>query len=479
MDEIRVQVRRAAWRLGFQRFLSVLGYCVTGSLALLVVLLVVDHFRPIGVLPRPGDDAAELGFVSRALWVVVALGPWIGGAVGLGCLVAAAWALLSGASRWTPPLWRSTAAAASKSGFLRPWALTPTGNKARPGRPSWPTPGAACSGSTWPAISAFVRRGDCCGPCCRLRRWSSPVRSGGLLPPDVAGAPPDQAQAQEPVKKSSEELLRRLAEQRKQAKKEGLPDAERMLKRLEQGTKEISREPNRKEALVKLHDLKQELQQRRQELGDAQQIRQQLNQFKDFNQGPADKLSRALSRGDFKQAMKDLQQLKDQLSAAKLSEAECKQLEKQLGQMQKALDKLAENHKDAAKQLDKQLGQAKQSGDKARAGKLQQQLDKLLSQMPQMQQLNDLGKKLGECSKCMREGDGKGAAQAMDKLSDQLGQMARESDELQAMDQALADLDQFREQMTCPHCKGAGCAFCQGGDGKGKDGDFLEQECMA
>ena len=79
-----------------------------------------------------------------------------------------------------------------------------------------------------------------------------------------------------------------------------------------------------------------------------------------------------------------------------------------------------------------------------------------------MQPLGDLAKKLGHCGKCLREGNRKEAAGAW-TLSDKLGQMARDADELQEMDRALAELDRAREQMTCPYCQGAGSERRGGG----------------
>ena len=73
MDELRTQVRRAAWRLGLQRFVAVLGWCLTATLLAALALVVIDKFRPLRIIPEA----------------------WIGGAVGLGFLAAAVWAMFS------------------------------------------------------------------------------------------------------------------------------------------------------------------------------------------------------------------------------------------------------------------------------------------------------------------------------------------------------------------------------------------------
>ena len=74
MEQLKKQVGRARRRLGLQRFVGVLGWCCFATLLVALVLIVVDKFWPLGLEP----------------WI------WGAGAIGLGILAAAAWAVVRG-----------------------------------------------------------------------------------------------------------------------------------------------------------------------------------------------------------------------------------------------------------------------------------------------------------------------------------------------------------------------------------------------
>ena len=137
---------------------------------------------------------------------------------------------------------------------------------------------------------------------------------------DKSAAANDDPAARQQIKKSTEVVRRQLAERRQQAKKEGLQDAEQLFKKLEAGTKELNAEPSKEKALVKLNDLSRVLSERRQQLGGAEKGKQQLDQLKKIDRGPADKFVQAVSRGDFKKAAEELKKLQDKLADGKLDE---------------------------------------------------------------------------------------------------------------------------------------------------------------
>ena len=114
--------------------------------------------------------------------------------------------------------------------------------------------------------------------------------------------------------------------------------------------------------------------------------------------------------------------------------------------------------------LQKQIDQLRREGQMADANKLQEQLDKLLEQAPQMKQMQDLANKLGKCSKCLRQGGKEGeAGEAMDQLQAGLDQLQKQTDELKALDGAMDQLAQAREEMSGSQCAGMGDK-----EGKGK-----------
>ena len=167
------------------------------------------------------------------------------------------------------------------------------------------------------------------------------------------------AEQKQQVKKTTEVLSHKLAERRQQAEKEGLKDATQLLKKLEEGSKELVNEPQREKAMVKLNDLSRQLQQRRNELGGAEKIKQQLQQLKKIDQGPADKLAQALSHGDFKKAAEELQKLKKQVADKQLDDRQKEEIAKQLQQVEQKLKEMADAAQTAQDDLKKQIDQLK------------------------------------------------------------------------------------------------------------------------
>ena len=99
------------------------------------------------------------------------------------------------------------------------------------------------------------------------------------------------AQVRDQIRKSADELKKRLEEQRKRATESGLADAEDLFKKLQQGTDELKDKQaiDRKTALLNLNEMAKSLQQRRDGLSSAENMRKQLEQLKNLEQGPADK----------------------------------------------------------------------------------------------------------------------------------------------------------------------------------------------
>ena len=298
------------------------------------------------------------------------------------------------------------------------------------------------------------------------------VLAAVLIPAAVidseAGATSDSTAAKEQVKKSTEALRRKLVERRKQAEKLGLKDAEQLFKRLEQGSRDMTaKKTDRKKALVELNDYARQLERRRKQLGGAEEIKKQLDQLKDINRGPADKFAKAVGRGDFKQAADELKKLIDRVADSKLSEAEKAALAKQLEAMKKKLEDLAADRAADQDELRSRIEQLRQAGQLPEAGKLEEQLAKLLQQGPQMKQLDDLAGQLGECAKCLRDGQLDDAGDALRQLRAGIGNLQDQLDELELLDDVMCQLDQAKDCMNCQACGGMGCGQCQGEGGVG------------
>ncbi len=442
VEELQRQVRRTRWRLGIQRFLASLGWCGFATMLIALMLIVAGRFWPLGV-----DDW---------IWAVAAIGLAVAGAL--------VWAVATGRGPVDAAI-ELDCRFGLKERVSSALCLPPTQQETEAGRA---------------LIDDAVRRVERVDVASRFAISPGKPLLLPLLPGAVAvllallvgpaavqnraGAKTDPAAIKRQVKKSSQSLRRKLIGQRKKAQEQGLKDAEQLFKRLEQGTKQLADQApaDRKKALVKLNDLAREMKKRRRQLGGADKVKQQLNRLKDLGQGPAEKFARAVSRGDFKRAMEELDRLKQNLAKGELDEKQRQELARQLAQMKDKLKDLARAHQAAQEDLAKRVDQLRKAGRHDEANRLEEQLDRLRDQLPQMQRLDQLADRLGQCSKCLRQGQLADAGGALENIQADLGDLRRQLDELEMLDEAMDQLAQARNRMVCPHCGGAGCQACQG-----------------
>jgi len=438
MEELKKQVRRAQWWLGVQRFLGALGWCLFGTLLVALGLIVVDKFRPLGV----------------EAWV------WPAGAAGLGLLAAAAWALFTG---------RGPIDAAIE--IDRRFGLKERVSSS-----------LAMSDQQRTSEIGVALVDDAIDRVGRIEVREHFGVSGGrqlLLPliPAVAAllvallVNPATQQAEgktdlEAAKKQIETVTKSLqmglAEQRQKAQKEGLEKAQKLLlelqRQLDQPDPKLAED--KKEKMIQLSDLKKQIEQRSRELGGAEAVQKQLEQLKDIEKGPADKLLEALSQGNFKKAKEALDKLKNDLANGKLSDKDLKDLANQIEKMQQNVEKLANAHREAVKDMEKRIAELRQEGKADEANKLEEQLMKLQAQLPQMTQLQKMADKLNKCGQCMKAGQVTEAAAALQQFEGDLKDLQQQLQEFKLMQDALEQLAQAQQQMMCPMCGGAGCKNC-------------------
>lgn len=443
MEELFEHIRRARRRLEVQRFAGVLGWCWFATFSAVLGLVILGRFYPL-----PLTDVGY-GLVASGLGLGVALG-WMA-ATRRGSLHAALeidrrFALKERVSSTLamPPEDRDTAAgralAEDAVRRLRRLDLAERFDVAPPRRFLLPlVPGVL-------ALLAAV-----------------------LFEPAVLAEPEPTAEEQareaadrESVSRVAKVLPHRLADPRQQAADRGFMETEELLRRVEDGSRELSREGiDRRRAMAKLNDLARQLQQRRQELGGAEKIREQLNRLKDVDQGPAEQLAKALSRGDYDLAAEKIEEMINRLADGDLTDPEKAKLAEQLQQIKEKLDDLASAHEDAQDDLKQRADRSREEGNTGEADRLLGQLDQLLKE-PQLDQLEDLAEQLGQCCEQLggdRPGD---AAKTLRDLQAGLENLQRQLDETELLDQAMDQLTQARDQMNCRQCGGAGCQACEG-----------------
>jgi hypothetical protein len=441
MDPLLAQVRRARRRLIVQRFLDALAWCWLATLSVALVLVAVDKKWPLGL----------------EAWV------WLAGALGVGFVAALVWSLWrrSGPLEAAIELDRRFALKERVSSAL---SLSPADRETEAGE------------ALLADAAAKIERIDVGGRFAVRppRRLLLPLVPGVLamlvamlIGPAVVDEPQAKAAdpaAKEQVQRATAAVRRQLAERRDQAKKEGLKDAERLFQKLESGMKELNNEPIKEKAMAKINDLARLLADRRQQIGGSEKIKEQLNQLKNIDRGPADKFAKALSRGDLKKASDELKKLKEALENGKMDQKQKTELAKQIEQMKNQLEKQAKAHQTAQQDLQKRIEQLRKAGQVQQANELEEQLAKLAAQMPQMRKLQELAEKLGQCSKCLRGGKPGDAAKALAQMQSDL---QRQMKEMEMLDDAEKELCQAKDQMGCCQCGGVGCEECQGPPGNG------------
>lgn len=445
MEPILKQVRRARRRLWMERFLLVWGRVLFVFLLLAAVAVAVPKLVVVESLPRDWNA-----------WC-------IGGAVAGSCLAALAWTVWKRQSILDSAIeidrrFQLRERVASCLALTESQAATPAGQallrdaqrvverldvgdqfRIALGRRAWlPLIPAAC-------VALIVVLVD-----------NKPAQSS---------VKPSTAQlTKKEVDESTKSLRQRLAQQKKEAAKKGLSEAESLMRELEKKAEQLNDVKNldRKQALVKLNDLADDLAQRREKLGGEEEVRRQFAGIKDLAKGPAEKMVEAMKQGNWSAASKELQKMQQQMAAGNMDDAAKQQLQRQLEQLKEKLQQAAEAREQAKQDLERQIAEKKKQGDLAEAGKLQQKLDQMQKQQAQSNPLETLAQQMSQCQQAMKQDDAQAAAQAMQQMAQQMEQMQQEMSEGELLEAAAEQFELTKSAMACDKCSGEGCSECQG-----------------
>jgi hypothetical protein len=259
----------------------------------------------------------------------------------------------------------------------------------------------------------------------------------------------DPEQVQDQIRRSTEELRRRLAEHR-QSTLDAPEEADELFRQLQQGLDELTRDESidRQRALVKMNDLAQEVEKRRQALGDTEKMKQQFGRLKDIQQGPAEKMADALREGNLEKAIEELKSLSAKIQKGELTEQEREKLAEQLKQMQQKLEEMVESHEQAKEELKRQIAQKEAEGDMESAGRLQRQLDQLEKMDGQMARMQRMAAQLNEAEQSMAQGDPATTLAKLDQLASELEEMQADMDQLQTLNELMDEIASAKEGMA-------------------------------
>lgn len=452
MEEITRQVKKAQWRLNLERFLNIVAW------SLFATLLV-----------------GAIGLAIPKLWVIpvdanVWFWSWTGGSLALGLVIAAV---------WTYCVRRTSVEAAIeldrrfglKERVSSSLTLSPQERETEAGQ-------ALLHDAIARVETLDVGEHFRVAPGRRFALPLIPVAAmvvlfffGNLTPDNNNQASATTVQIQKEIKKTQDELKKALEQKKKEAEEKGLKDAEAFFKQLDEAINDPdkSKDPkSQKEALLKLNDLAKDLQKKRDQLGGAEKIKEQMNKLKDIDNGPADKAAKAMQEGDFNKAQEEMKKLQEKLAKGELTKEEKQQLAKQLQQMQQKVDEAVKKHEEAKQDLEEQIKQAEAAGDRQKAGELQQKLDEMKNADKQMDKLQQMADKLGQAAEQAQNGDPQQAAQQLQELAQEMQQMQKELDNLQMVDEMMNEVAQAKNGL-CERCQGDGEEPLDGqGQGKGK-----------
>ena len=195
--------------------------------------------------------------------------------------------------------------------------------------------------------------------------------------------------------------------------------------------------------MMALNKLTDSLKERQKQLGSPEQVNRQLQQLKEMSSGgPADDMAKALAKGDFEKAAKELSKIKEKLASGKMTEKEKEALKQQIGEMAQQIQKLA--NLDQRKQ---QLEEAKKNGGLSKE-QFEKEMAKLNDQAKQLAKLQKMASQLAKAEAAMKKGDTKQAAEALGMSEQQLNKMAQELSEMKSLEGAMADLQDAKNAMN-------------------------------
>lgn len=223
------------------------------------------------------------------------------------------------------------------------------------------------------------------------------------------------------------------------------------LKRIEAELDQIANKPREtkeelRERIKEMTALEDYIKNRQKELDEkARSLKQQLRQLdkmagKDSNQeGPAKDLQKALAEGRLDDAKQELEKLGKKLKNNELTDKDKQQLSKQLKDVQEKLKRLAKD-----KDKEDKLQQLKREG-KINEETLKRELEQMKKDAKKNEELENLADKLGQCQKCLKDGDGEGAMKSLDDAAKKLSDMDLDDAEAKDLREQLQRLQDAKD----------------------------------
>ena len=170
--------------------------------------------------------------------------------------------------------------------------------------------------------------------------------------------------------------------------------------------------------------------------------------------GPMTEMARAMARGDFKEAKKQLEEMGEAIEQGEMSQEQKEQAGEQLEAMKQQLEKMAQNRQSLEEQLKaaglseqqaQQLATDSEALKKAlqEAGASEEQAEQLSKAAQAQQRASDaassMAQSMGQMASGMQQSNPQEMSQGLDSMSGQLSQMEMMQQEMNSLDQAMSE----------------------------------------
>jgi len=272
------------------------------------------------------------------------------------------------------------------------------------------------------------------------------------------------------IKNQTKPILEMIKKKREDAEEKGLQEAADEFKKIEKKLEDFQKSStvDSKKMLSDFNEIKKEIERKKESMGGSDSVKKALDNLKNIDKGPAEKIADALKDGNFEKAGDELEKMLNEMKSGNMTDDQKKQLAKQLDQMQKAIEKGQQQEKQAIEDAKKELAKAQSSGDLDKAAKLQKKIEQMEANAKKAQAVEKVNANLQKAQKAMQEGDEKGAQEALENLKEELGELAGDQESLQELEEMMDDLQNAKKASSCAECNGAGCGKCKS-DKEGKD----------
>lgn len=283
-----------------------------------------------------------------------------------------------------------------------------------------------------------------------------------------------QRSEKSPIQEVAKILKRQMIQRKKLAAEKGLIESEQLYSRLERKVDRIlaDNNPDPKQAMIAINDLKNQLAERREELGDAESMKRLFSQVKGLQGGAIQKLATSLSQGDFDKAAESIKEIARNMQGSKLTAEEKENLRKQLESMSASLSDAVKQIEQQKEELERQIAAAKASGNQDELEKLQDQLADFNTRNAPSESLRSMASMLNQVNESIASERLQDASSDLQEIASQLEQMQKNASELEDLDRALDQISQSKNAMRCNSCGGAGCSTCNGAAGNSQAGQL-------